>query len=178
MTEPHQPEIGDALAELREHTKSLAQDLAGPLRRVSVQSGDVTIEVEWQPQSAPAQAAAAQSPPRSVSEPVDALSADATPADEAADGYIVISSPMVGTVFRAPSPDDAPFIEIGDTVELGQTVAIVEAMKLFNPITADVPGVVAEVLVVDGQPVQFGQPLVRLKADSAAALDGDADREG
>lgn len=163
MTEKQPASIGASLDELREHAKWLANDLAGPLRRVSVQSGDVMIEVEWQhadPTGGPPL-------PQLVPEPADSPSAD-----QAADGHVVISSPMVGTLYRSPSPDAAPFVEVGDTVEPGQTVAIVEAMKLFNPITAELPGVVTEVLAVDGQPVQFGQPLLRLKAASPDAPAG------
>lgn len=170
MTEQKPSAIGAALAELREHTKGLANDLAGPLRRVSVQSGDVVIEVEWQRASGPA---GSPPPPRPVPEP-----ADTQPADQAADEHVVITSPMVGTLYWSPSPDAAPFVEVGDTVEPGQTVAIVEAMKLFNPITAERPGTVAEVLAVNGQPVQFGQPLLRLKADPLAApADGAGGKE-
>jgi acetyl-CoA carboxylase biotin carboxyl carrier protein len=70
-----------------------------------------------------------------------------------------ITSPMVGTFYRAPAPDADPFVDVGQTVEVGQTVCIVEAMKLMNEIGADVRGTVKEVLVENGQPVEFGQAL-------------------
>lgn len=70
-----------------------------------------------------------------------------------------ITSPMVGTFYRAPAPDADPFVEVGHTVEVGQTVCIVEAMKLMNEIGSDVRGIVRRVLVENGQPVEFGQPL-------------------
>ncbi len=73
-----------------------------------------------------------------------------------------IRSPIVGTFYRAPSPDAAAYISVGDHVHKGQVVCIVEAMKLLNQIESEVDGVVAEVLVDNGQPVQFGQDLFRL----------------
>ena len=66
---------------------------------------------------------------------------------------------MVGTFYRAPSPDAAPFAEVGQTVKEGQTICIVEAMKLMNEIEADASGVVKAILVENGQPVEYGQPL-------------------
>ncbi len=71
-----------------------------------------------------------------------------------------LNAPMVGTFYRAPSPDSAPFIEVGKTVSAGDVVCIIEAMKLMNQIEADKSGVVTAILVEDGQPVEFGQPLV------------------
>ena len=70
-----------------------------------------------------------------------------------------VTSPFVGTFYRSPSPDSAPFIEIGQRVEKGQTLCIVEAMKLMNEIEADVSGTVKSILVENGQPVEFGQKL-------------------
>jgi acetyl-CoA carboxylase biotin carboxyl carrier protein len=75
-----------------------------------------------------------------------------------------IVSPMVGTFYRAPAPDADPFIEIGVPVEIGQTVCIVEAMKLMNEIGADVRGTIRDILVENGQPVEFGQPLFLVEA--------------
>ena len=67
---------------------------------------------------------------------------------------------MVGTFYRAASPGTKPFVEIGDTVQVGDTLCIVEAMKLMNEIESDKAGVIKEILVENGQPVEFGQPLV------------------
>ena len=72
---------------------------------------------------------------------------------------IVIKSPMVGTFYRAPAPDAPPFVEVGQDIEPGQVVCIVEAMKLMNEIKAEVAGRVIEILVQNGDPVEFGQPL-------------------
>ena len=71
----------------------------------------------------------------------------------------VVKSPMVGTFYRSPSPGAAAFIELGQTVKAGDTLCIIEAMKLLNEIEAEVGGIVKEVLVDNGQPVEYGQPL-------------------
>ena len=71
-----------------------------------------------------------------------------------------VKAPMVGTIYLAPNPDATPFIKIGDTVREGQTLLIVEAMKVMNPITAPRPGIVTRILVQDAQPVEYDQPLV------------------
>jgi acetyl-CoA carboxylase biotin carboxyl carrier protein len=71
----------------------------------------------------------------------------------------VVTSPMVGTFYRAPSPGADPFVQVGDTVKEGQTLCIIEAMKLLNEIESDVAGVVKEILVDNGQAVEYGQPL-------------------
>jgi len=74
-----------------------------------------------------------------------------------------VVSPMVGTFYRAPAPDEPPFIEVGDTVRKGQTVCIVEAMKLMNQIEAEVTGRVVEILVQNAQPIEYGQVLMRVE---------------
>ena len=74
----------------------------------------------------------------------------------------VVRAPIVGTFYRAPSPDVPVYVSVGDKVRKGQVVCIIEAMKLMNQVESDVDGVVAEILVDNGQPVQFGQELFRL----------------
>jgi len=76
-----------------------------------------------------------------------------------------IATPMVGTFYRAPAPDEAPFIEVGDRVKPGQTVCIIEAMKLMNELEAEVSGRVVEILVQNGEPVEYGQVLMRVVPD-------------
>ena len=71
-----------------------------------------------------------------------------------------LTSPMVGTFYRAPSPGAKPFVEVGDTVKKGQTVCIIEAMKLLNEVEAETDGVVKEICVENGQPVEYGQNLL------------------
>ena len=74
----------------------------------------------------------------------------------------IVTSRLVGTFYAAPSEDAAPFVSVGDAVKKGQTLAIVEAMKLMNEIESDFDGKVAEILVENGQPVEYGQPLFRI----------------
>ncbi|MDC5703064.1 acetyl-CoA carboxylase biotin carboxyl carrier protein [Vibrio europaeus] len=102
--------------------------------------------------AAPAPVAAPAAAPAPVAAPEAA--APATPA-----GHQVLS-PMVGTFYRSPSPDAKSFVEVGQTVSAGDTLCIVEAMKMMNQIEADKSGVVTAILVEDGQPVEFDQPLV------------------
>ena len=72
----------------------------------------------------------------------------------------VVTAPMVGTVHTAPEPDAPEFVKVGDTVEEGQTVLLIEAMKLFNPIKAPAAGRVVRILITTGEPVEFGEPLM------------------
>jgi acetyl-CoA carboxylase biotin carboxyl carrier protein len=74
-----------------------------------------------------------------------------------------ITSPMVGTFYRAPAPDDPPFVENGDSIRKGQTVCIIEAMKLMNELEAEYTGKIVEILVENAQPVEYGQVLMRVE---------------
>jgi acetyl-CoA carboxylase biotin carboxyl carrier protein len=87
------------------------------------------------------------------------------PAESEDDGLVAINSPMVGTFYRSPSPESPPFVSIGDSVEPGKVVCIIEAMKLFNEIEAEIPGKVIKILVENGQPVEYGQKLMLIKKD-------------
>jgi len=80
-------------------------------------------------------------------------------------GLIEVTSPMVGTFYRSPAPGESSFVEVGDRIRLGQTVCIIEAMKLMNEIESEVAGQVVEILLQNGEPVEFGQPLMRVKPD-------------
>ena len=73
--------------------------------------------------------------------------------------YITITAPMVGTFYRAPAPDAEPFVKVGDLVEVGQTLCIIEAMKLMNEIESEVRGRIVKILAENGQPVEYGHPL-------------------
>jgi acetyl-CoA carboxylase biotin carboxyl carrier protein len=106
---------------------------------------------------APMQYAAAPAPVAAPAAPVAAPAEAAAPAAPA--GHQVLS-PMVGTFYRSPSPDAKSFVEVGQSVSVGDTLCIVEAMKMMNQIEADKSGVVTAILVEDGQPVEFDQPLV------------------
>ncbi|MFO1315161.1 MAG: acetyl-CoA carboxylase biotin carboxyl carrier protein [Burkholderiales bacterium] len=106
------------------------------------------------PVAAVPQVVAAAAPPV----PAAAAAPAAEEATPAPDGHVV-KSPMVGTFYRAATPGAKSFVEVGDSVEEGQTLCIVEAMKLMNEIEADKAGVVKAILTENGQPVEFGQPL-------------------
>jgi acetyl-CoA carboxylase biotin carboxyl carrier protein len=97
-------------------------------------------------------------------EPVpNALSATAPAADAAASGLVEMTSPIVGTFYRQPSQAAPPFVEPGSKVKKGQVLCIIEAMKLMNEIEAEIDGEVVEILVANGQPVEFGELLFRLR---------------
>ena len=113
-----------------------------------VKGGAVTMTAA--PQAAFAPAAAVASAPA-------ALAAPAEP-EPGQDGHVV-KAPMVGTFYRSPSPDAKAFVEVGQAVKEGDTICIIEAMKLMNEIEADASGVVKAILVENGQPVEYGQPL-------------------
>ncbi len=83
----------------------------------------------------------------------------APPAANAEAGLLPVKSPMVGTFYRSPGPDKGPFVKVGDTIEVGSPVCIIEAMKLFNEIESDVKGKIVKVLVEDASPVEYDQPL-------------------
>ena len=127
------------------------------LSEIEVQKGDLRIRVARQMSAAPmlqamvpaAQAVASAAPaPAAVAPP---LAADA------------VRSPMVGTAYLRPSPGAKAFIEVGSTVRLGDRLLLIEAMKTFNEIVANKSGSIAAILITDGQPVEFDQPLVTIE---------------
>jgi acetyl-CoA carboxylase biotin carboxyl carrier protein len=124
--------------------------------RISRQPLNVPAPMPYyaQPLPAPAAAAAAVSAPAPVAAP-----AAAAPSPKAAEQRHLIKSPMVGTFYRSPSPGAKAFVEVGQTVKAGQTLCIIEAMKMLNQIEADRAGVVVEVLADNEKPVEFDQPL-------------------
>ena len=139
---------------------------ANELTEIEVEDGDRKIKVRREGAApggslTPAQIAAfgmlrdsSGQAPAAASAPA----ADAAPAEAAAGN--AVKSPMVGTAFLSPEPGAPPFVAAGDAVKAGDTLLIIEAMKVMNPITAPAGGVVKQVLVTDGQPVEFDQPLV------------------
>ncbi len=147
---------------LRDDVVQLARTLPGDLRRLSVRRGDDVIEVEWAPdERAGGDRAGASSTARAavgVAPAADPPAETDLPADVTA-----VPAPLVGTFYVAASPDADPFVQVGDTVEPGQTLGIVEAMKLMNPIVAEEAGVITEILVGDAESVEYGQVLMYLR---------------
>lgn len=135
------------------------------IAELEVTEGEDKLRVSCYSSAVPAHAVVAN-PTVTVAQPVihnvatqvEAPSAVVSVA-EAAPAGVTIDSPMVGTFYRASSPTSAPFSEIGQEVKVGQVLCIIEAMKLMNQIEADKAGVIKEILVKDGSPVEYGQPL-------------------
>jgi acetyl-CoA carboxylase biotin carboxyl carrier protein len=110
-----------------------------------------------------APAAAPPLVPADTSAPAHTEHAATTSAPKLDDGLVTIDSPMVGTFYSSPAPGEPPFVQRGDMVDEGQTVCIVEAMKLMNEVGAKFSGSIEKILVENGQPVEFGQPLFAVK---------------
>ena len=104
------------------------------------------------------QAPVAQAAPQAAPAPVAAAPVAAAPVAENAN-YITVKSPMIGTFYRKPSPDKPMFVEVGSTISKGDVVCVIEAMKLFNEIEAEISGKIVKILVDDMSPVEFDQPL-------------------
>lgn len=136
------------LRSLCEETHNLVKRVPGGVRRLSMRAGDVAIDLEWDLDAAGAGAA----PP--------AVAAQEDHSDAAHDGRYVLSAPLVGAFYRAPTPGAPPFVEVGDVVEAGQDVAIIEAMKIMNAIQSERAGTVVEILVENADVVEFGQSLM------------------
>lgn len=146
-----------------ETIERLAEIVAkGELSELTIESGDNKITVKGKkctPSLPPAMpfampaAAQAAAPAQSVSQPAEAKQDDAISGN-------VVKSPIVGTFYAAPSPDKAPFVRIGDTVKKGDVIMIIESMKLMNEIQSEFDGTVKEILVSDGQAVEFDQPVM------------------
>ncbi len=118
-------------------------------------------EIEFETDDARIRVNAGASGPAIAAAPAAAVPAAALTADVAdAPAAGSISSPRVGTVYLSPEPNAATFVKVGDRVTKGQTILIIEAMKVMNPIPAPHPGTVTQILIQDGQPVEFGEPLM------------------
>lgn len=135
---------------------------ASGVSEIEIKEGEESVRISRQT----AQATTVMMPPASIPYPSLATANSASahaPAEvneaESRQGH-VLKAPMVGTFYRAAAPDSKPFAEIGQHVQVGDTVCIIEAMKMFNQIEADHAGVVTQILVQSGQPVEYDQPLL------------------
>jgi acetyl-CoA carboxylase biotin carboxyl carrier protein len=149
---------GIGVAELRRLIRLVQRTGIGELE---VSAGGRAVRISAVPGSAPTAvvpaAPVAPGPGAAPAGPSAGAGAAAAPAKS--EKYVAIKSPMVGTYYRAPAPDADPYVEVGSMVEVGQTVCIVEAMKLMNEIESEVRGRVVEILLDNAQPVEFGQTL-------------------
>ena len=153
MPDPKAPAADPIDARLVRRLAAILNDTG--LTEIEVERGDLRIKVARNGVAAPMPAVYAAPAPA----PVAAASAAAPRPAEAEQEGDVVNSPMVGTVYLQPEPGAAPFVRVGDTVSEGQTLLIIEAMKTMNPIPAPRAGRILEMLVADGQPVEFGEPL-------------------
>lgn len=135
------------------------------LAEIEIKEGEESVRLARTPKggiavAAPVmQAAPAPAPVMPMQSPTEAASGGAPkPAADLPAGHVV-RAPMVGTFYASPSPDKPAFVTVGQAVKAGDTLAIIEAMKMFNPIEADVSGTVLKVMAENGQPIEFDQPL-------------------
>ena len=138
--------------DIRKIKKLIDLMIESDLQAIEVKEGDQSISLT---RPTPVYTAAP------VAAPI--TSAPAAPAAKTPRGAVE-SSPMVGVFYSAPSPGEPPFVNVGQTVSAGETLGIIEAMKIMNPIEATQSGVIEEILVKNGEVIQFGQPLFRYRA--------------
>jgi acetyl-CoA carboxylase biotin carboxyl carrier protein len=136
----------------------LARTRPEPPGRIRVEHLGTILEIEWPP---PGQSSAGGSPATSGTEPSEAVQ----PAVH--DGLHRVCAPMIGTFYHAPEPGTPPFVSVGDTVAPGQQIGILEVMKMMSAVQADIAGTVREILVPDGGPVEYQQPLVAVEPAGA-----------
>jgi acetyl-CoA carboxylase biotin carboxyl carrier protein len=136
------------------------------ISEVDLQNGEQRCRLRRGPQNVSVVAGAPQyAAPQYAPAPLAAPQPSAAPGAAAPvnDGSVLIKSPTVGTFYLSPSPDDPPYVKVGATVKPDTVICLIEAMKVYNQITADLTGTVVEVLVGNAEPVEFGQPLFRIK---------------
>lgn len=135
------------------------------LAELEIREGEETVRLSRWPKNLPMPSAAptmipvAQVAPTHAPAPAAASHAPSAPAEAAHDGTVV-RSPMVGTYYAASAPNAPPFIKVGQQIKVGDTLGIIEAMKMFNPIESEVAGTIVKILVQNGQPVEFDEPLI------------------
>ncbi len=131
------------------------------LAEVNIETEEFKIEVKRSAETTLVASAPALAPAPVAVAPAPAAETPqaAAPASDDTSKYIEIKSPMIGTFYRAPKPEDPPFMNVGDSVSAGQRVGIIEAMKLFNEIDSEISGTIVKVLVENASPVEYDQPL-------------------
>lgn len=136
---------------------------ASDIAEIEIKEGDDAVRISRASATAPAPVVYATAPVAAAPPPAAPVAAEAdAPAATPITKGNVVQSPMVGTFYRSPSPSSPPFVEVGQHVKVGDVVCIVEAMKMMNQIEADHAGVVEAILVDDGEPVEFDQPLITI----------------
>ncbi|GBD28795.1 Biotin carboxyl carrier protein of acetyl-CoA carboxylase [bacterium HR31] len=147
MSDDQRPSLN--FEEIRELVRIASE---ADITELEVEAGHLRVAIRKAPRgSAP--------PPTPVNPPAAAPTPPAPAPEAPSPHWVPVTAPMVGTFYRAPGPDQPPFVQEGDRVEAGQTLCIIEAMKMFNEIPAEVSGRVVRVLAENGAPVEYGQPL-------------------
>lgn len=141
---------------------SVAKDGADPAALITVPAGAPAAPALTPKGEVPPQPAATARAPAASTVAVPAASNKV--AEAVHEGDTIMRSPMLGTFYRAPAPDEPPYVNVGDAVKRGQVLCMIECMKLFNTIEAEADGVVASIDVANGEMVEFGQSLIRISA--------------
>ncbi|MFN2382265.1 MAG: acetyl-CoA carboxylase biotin carboxyl carrier protein [Guyparkeria sp.] len=126
---------------------------------IEIKEGEESVRITRQSQQPTVMHAAPPAHAPQPAAPALAPSGEPAPSESAEPSGKTINSPMVGTFYEASSPDSSPFVDVGSTVQKGDTICIIEAMKMFNQIEAEVDGTIKSILVENGQPVEYDQPL-------------------
>mgnify|MGYP002747900336 CR=1 FL=1 len=150
--------------DIRKIKKLIEMLEASGIAELEITEGEESVRISRYGQTPPMPAM--PYPPQAYSlapPPAAAPAAEAAPAGKPAPDGKIIRSPMVGTFYNAPAPDADPFVKLGDDIKAGDTVCIIEAMKMFNRIEADFGGKIVEILVENGQPVEYDEPLFVVK---------------
>lgn len=134
-------------------------------RGVQVQAGELTSSGTVPAQTIMVPPQGSGSAPARPAAEVTAAPAQASPPLASDRRFLEVVSPMVGTFYRSPAPDEPPFVDVGERIRKGQTVCIIEAMKLMNELESEVAGEIVEILVQNGEPVEYGQILMRVSPD-------------
>lgn len=154
IDEAHYDDIQLELGDLKLHLKRHGGSTPGSME---ASSGNWDIARSIAPESLRADGSAAPTVTSAVSK--------ATAEDAIPEGLVAVRAPMLGTFYRAPSPGEKPFVQVGDKISPNDTVCLVEVMKLFNSIKAGVAGTVVKILVENGAMVEYGQPLILIEHD-------------
>ncbi len=162
--------IGESLTNLNMKAKEIQELIDfisnSGLAEVKIETDEFKLSIKKHADSSASKTEYTPAPTPHPANPTEQSAQSASPADPVANPtkeevtkYLEIKSPMIGTFYRTPNPDSDPFIKVGDSITAGQTVCVIEAMKLFNEIESEISGKIVKVLVENSSPVEYDQPL-------------------
>ena len=160
------------MATLKELQKFIKEISETGLYKVEIKTDEFTLKIQSQPEVKVSQAVVQQ--PQVISQPQPLVAPQPeikketetkTESKKEDENLVAIKAPMVGTFYRRPAPDKPPYVEVGDHIKKGQTVCIIEAMKIFNEIESEVSGEIVKILVEDASPVEYDEPLFLVKPE-------------